>query len=70
MDRWIEEETLVKHEMVWTTNWFKKQADLWRERSKKTDGDLPLGHKSYAAKQQKLWNAFHAKASERFHSYL
>jgi hypothetical protein len=70
MDRWLEEETLVKHEMEWTTMWFKNQAELWRERSKRADSDLPPGHKSYAAKQQKLWNAFSRKASERFDLYL
>ena len=70
VDRWIEEETLVKHEMKWTTLWFKNQADLWRERSKRGDVDLPPGHKSYATKQLKLWNAFHRKACERFNLYL
>jgi hypothetical protein len=60
----------VKHEMEWTALWFKNQAELWRERSKREDGDLPPGHKSYAAKQQKLWNAFHRKAAEKFDLYL
>jgi hypothetical protein len=70
MDRWLEEETLVKHEMEWTTLWFKKQADLWRARSKREDNNLPLGHKSYAMKQEKLWNAFHRKSAERFNLHL
>jgi len=70
VDRWLEEEILVKHEMEWTVIWFKNQAELWGERSRRTDCDLPTGHKSYAAKQQKLWNAFHLKASERFNLYL
>ena len=56
----------MKHEMEWTALWFKKQAELWSERSKREDNELPPGHKSYAAKQQKLWNAFHRKASEKF----
>jgi hypothetical protein len=60
----------VKHEMEWTTLWFKNQADIWRERLKREEGDLPSGHKSYAAKQQKLWDAFHRKASERFDLYV
>jgi len=29
VDRWLEEETLVKHEMEWTVIWFKNQAKLW-----------------------------------------
>ena len=70
MDRWMEEETLVKHEMRWTTLWFKTQVELWRGRSKRDDADLPVGHKSYAAKQEKLWSAFYRKSSERFNLYL
>jgi hypothetical protein len=70
VDRWVEEETLVKHEMHWTTLWFQNQVDLWSERAKREDGDLAPGHKSYAIKQQKLWNAFHRKASERFALHL
>ena len=39
-------------------------------RSEQKGGDLPLGHKSYATKKQKLWNAFQKKAKERFGIYL
>jgi hypothetical protein len=60
---------LVKHEMQWTILWFQNQANLWSERSKKDEEHLPLGHKVYAIKQQKLWNAFEKKASERFGLY-
>jgi hypothetical protein len=45
-------------------------VDLWTERSKRKDGYLPIGHKVYAAKQQKLWVMFQRKASERFKLYL
>ena len=60
----------MKHEMEWTALWFKNKAELWSERSKREDSDLPPGHKSYAAKQYKLWNAFHRKAAEKFNLYL
>jgi hypothetical protein len=70
VDRWTEEEMLVKHEMCWTINWFKNRAELWAKRYKKGDGDLPPGHKSYAAKQEKLWNMFLKKASEKFNLYI
>ena len=30
----------------------------------------PMGHKSYAKKQQKLWKAFERKSLERFALYL
>jgi hypothetical protein len=70
VDRWVEEQELVKHEMHWTILWFQNQVDLWTEYSKREDGYLPIGHKSYAAKQRKLWKAFQKKASERFALYL
>jgi hypothetical protein len=62
----VEEETLVKNEMQWTILWFQNQVNLWSERSKREDITLTQGHKSYAIKQQKLWNAFKRKATERF----
>lgn len=70
VDRWLEELILVKDEMQWTTLWFQHQANIWSEHSKREDTDLPKGHKAYAAKQQKLWSAFHRRASERFAVYL
>jgi len=66
----VEEDILVKHEMGWTMLWFQNQVDLWTERSKTEDPNLPIGHKSYATKQQKLWKAFLTKASERFGMYV
>ena len=70
VDRWQEEETLVKHEMLWTILWFQNQANLWSERLKREDENLPLGHKYYATKKLKLWTAFQKKATERFALYL
>jgi hypothetical protein len=60
----------VKHEMQWTILWFQNQVNIWTERSKQEDTFLPPGHKSYAIKQQKLWNEFQRKATERFTLYL
>ena len=56
--------------MQWTIRWFRNQVDVWSGRSKRDDGDLPLGHKSYATKQQKLWKEFEMKATARFGLYL
>ena len=70
VDQWQEELILVKYEMQWTILWFQYQANLWRERSEREDVILPIGHKSYAKKQQKLWNAFERKSSERFALYV
>jgi hypothetical protein len=60
----------VENEMQWTILWFQNQADLWRERLEKKDTILPAGHKAYAEKQQKLWNAFKKKSTERFALYI
>ena len=65
IDQWQKEETLVKHKMLWTILWFQKKANLWSERSKMEDENLPLGHKYHATKQQKLWITFQ-KATEKF----
>jgi hypothetical protein len=70
VDRWVEELELIKNEMQWTILWFQYQAKLWRERSEREVGILPIGHKAYALKQTKLWNAFQRKCSERFELYL
>jgi hypothetical protein len=70
VDRWVEEQTLVKHEMNWTILWFRNQRKMWGERAKSQDESLPPGHQSYAIKQEKLWNRFETKASERFQLHL
>ena len=70
VDRWVEEEILVKNKMHWTILWFQNQVNLWSERSTRQDNSLTPGHKSYAIKQQKLWNMFREKATERFSIYL
>jgi hypothetical protein len=70
VDRWLEEKFLVKHEMEWTILWFQHHANLWGERSEREDENLPLGHKHYAIKQQKLWNEFQSKAAETFGLYI
>jgi len=70
VDRWVEELELVKHEMHWTILWFRHQADIWTGYSEREDDYLPIGHKAYATKQQKIWNEFQKKASERFDLYL
>jgi hypothetical protein len=70
VDRWEEEVELVENEMQWTILWFKNQVKLWKERFEREEDILPKGHKAYAAKQLKLWNAFERKCYERFAIYL
>ena len=66
INRWDKELTPVKHEMQWTTLWFQNQAKIWEERSKREDGKLSPGHRSYAAKQQKHWKSIQKMAKKRF----
>src|SRR5271168_3269955 len=61
VDRWQEEQILVKNKMRWTTLWFQNQPNLWRQRSEREDDILPKGHKAYATKQEKLWSTFQKK---------
>lgn len=70
VDRWEEEFILVKNEMQWTILWFRHHANLWKERSERNDGNLPMGHKAYAVKQQKLYNAFAEKSFDKFSMYI
>jgi hypothetical protein len=70
VDRWQEEVTLVRHEMHWTTLWFQKQIKTWTDYSIRGEDYLPIGHKAYAVKQQKLWTLFHRKALEKFALYI
>jgi hypothetical protein len=70
VDRWEEEFILVKNEMQWTILWFRHHANLWKGRSERKDGNLPMGHKAYAVKQQKLYNAFAEKSLDKFSLYI
>jgi hypothetical protein len=70
VDRWREELILVENEMQWTLLWFENQANIWRERAEREDSILPVGHKAYAKKQQKLWKTFQRKSSDKFAMYL
>jgi hypothetical protein len=54
-ERATEEDTLVRYEMRWTTAYFNHRAREWQRRK---EGDMSLGHKVYAAKQQAMWKDF------------
>lgn len=57
----------MKHEMVWTTQWFKYHEQEW-ERRYKTYPEP--GHKAYAAKQKDVWKRFRKRAEKMFEEYL
>ena len=66
-ERWKEELKIVKHEMVWTTLWFKHQEQEWERRYKTYPKP---GLKAYAAKQKDVWERFRKKAEESFGKHI
>lgn len=57
----------MKHEMVWTTLWFKHHEQEWESRYQTYSKP---GLKAYAAKQKNVWMMFREKAEERFEEYM
>ena len=58
---------MVKHEMFWTTLWFKHQEDEWERRKVEAQS---AGTKAYAAKQKNVWGKFWKMAEECFVSFM
>jgi hypothetical protein len=56
--RWDEEITIVKNEMIWTRLWFQHQMQVWEERRKVACMSMSQGHQVYAAKQVWVWSCF------------
>jgi hypothetical protein len=48
-ERWREELEMVKHEMFWTTLWFKHHEEEWERRWNEAKNS---GHKAYTAKEK------------------
>ncbi|KAI6022197.1 hypothetical protein PISMIDRAFT_109000 [Pisolithus microcarpus 441] len=62
-DRWREEVSLVRHEMLWTTLWFQYQKEIWETRALQS---TEPGKEAYASKQVELWSDFAKKAGLMF----
>ncbi|KAI6131227.1 hypothetical protein EV401DRAFT_1884110 [Pisolithus croceorrhizus] len=62
-DRWKEEVSLVRHEMLWTCLWFEYHKDMWEKRALES---TEPGKEAYAKKQMGLWNDFAKKARLMF----
>lgn len=62
-ERWREELQMVKHEMFWTTLWFKHHVSEWERRR---NGAQNAGHRAYAARQKNIWEKFRKRAEESF----
>ncbi|KAI6009268.1 hypothetical protein EDC04DRAFT_2610636 [Pisolithus marmoratus] len=63
-DRWKEEVSLVRHEMLWTGLWFEYHKKMWEQRALQS---TEPGKEAYAKKQMGLWSDFASKARLRFH---
>ncbi|KAI6009101.1 hypothetical protein EDC04DRAFT_2610741 [Pisolithus marmoratus] len=63
-DRWKEEVSLVRHEMLWTVLWFEYHKKIWEQRALQS---TEPGKEAYAKKQIGLWSDFASKARLMFH---
>ncbi|KAI6017423.1 hypothetical protein EDC04DRAFT_2902597 [Pisolithus marmoratus] len=63
-DRWKEEVSLVRHEMLWTGLWFEYHKKMWEQRALQL---TEPGKEAYANKQMGLWSDFASKARLMFH---
>ncbi|KAI6016300.1 hypothetical protein BKA83DRAFT_4128925 [Pisolithus microcarpus] len=62
-DRWKEEVSLVRHEMLWTGLWFEYHKNMWEQRALQL---TEPGKEAYARKQMVLWSDFANKARLMF----
>ncbi|KAI6021295.1 hypothetical protein EDC04DRAFT_2575543 [Pisolithus marmoratus] len=62
-DRWKEEVSLVRHEMLWTGLWFEYHKNMWEKRALQS---TEPGKQAYANKQMGLWSDFAKKARFMF----
>ncbi|KAI5999723.1 hypothetical protein EDC04DRAFT_2612161 [Pisolithus marmoratus] len=63
-DRWKEEVSLVRHEMLWTGLWFEYHKKMWEQRALQL---TEPGKEAYSHKQMGLWSDFASKARLMFH---
>ncbi|KIK18133.1 hypothetical protein PISMIDRAFT_110102, partial [Pisolithus microcarpus 441] len=62
-DRWKEEVSLVRHEMLWTVLWFEYHKNMWEQRALQL---TEPGKEAYARKQMVLWSDFANKTRLMF----
>ncbi|KAI6015713.1 hypothetical protein EDC04DRAFT_2577949 [Pisolithus marmoratus] len=64
-DRWKEEVSLVRHEMLWTELWFEYHKKMWEKA--KGSAVNRARKEAYAKNQMGLWSDFASKARLMFH---
>jgi len=61
--RWLEELTLTKNEMEWTTQFFFRKAEEWDSHLAPSLGN---GQVAYAERQKAMWQAMGEEAHKQF----
>jgi hypothetical protein len=69
-DRWNEELQIVRHEMKWTTLWFKNQLKEWKDLLKRSVEENKAGHIAYAEKQVAMWKMFMREGERGFRGMM
>jgi hypothetical protein len=64
--RWEEEGLILKHEMIWTQQWFEHHKQKWEKRMEDAKRASRMGHHAYAAKQVRIWLRFGEHARTEF----
>ena len=67
LDRWQEEERLLREEMIWIVATFRYHENSWFARAEQMKGKNGMeGHVSFALQQRNLWKNFATKAETAF----
>jgi hypothetical protein len=67
LDRWQEEERLLREEMIWTVATFQYHENRWFVRAEQMRGKNGMeGHVSFALQQRSMWKNFATKAETAF----
>lgn len=61
--RWSEELILVGYEMSWTVRYYRRQAEIWKQRSTETPVPGPI---AYARRKVDMWGEIAWFAEESF----
>jgi hypothetical protein len=65
-NRWDEELTIVRNEMVWIVEFFRHQKAKWEERAEKGKEQGKHGHAAYASKVAVMWQNFMDEGKHAF----
>lgn len=67
LDRWQEELTITRHEMVWVLRWLETKRAEWASRAGASVGQGEAGLASYACRQAACWQELRDATGDVFH---